>query len=100
MAFTVPSPPYSDHSGAGKRFCQQYQPLTSELAGMDEKNIDLKIANGVLTIRGEKQDEKEEKKKTITCVSAVTAHSSALLRYPKVWIQTRSRRPSGRGCSR
>ena len=28
---------------------------------MDEKNIDLKIANGVLTIRGEKQDEKEKK---------------------------------------
>jgi len=58
-----PIAPYSNHSGAGKRFCQQYQPLTSELAGMDEKNIDLQIANGVLTIRGEKQDEKEEKKK-------------------------------------
>ena len=37
--------------------------ISAELAGMDEKNIDLKIANGVLTIRGEKQDEKEEKKK-------------------------------------
>ena len=30
---------------------------------MDEKNVEVKVANGVLTIRGEKQDEKEEKKK-------------------------------------
>jgi HSP20 family protein len=30
---------------------------------MDEKNIDVKFANGVLTIKGEKEDEKEEKQK-------------------------------------
>jgi HSP20 family protein len=37
--------------------------ITAELPGMDEKNIDVKFANGVLTIKGEKQDEKEEKQK-------------------------------------
>ncbi len=37
--------------------------ITAELAGMDEKNVDVKFANGVLSIKGEKQDEKEEKKK-------------------------------------
>jgi HSP20 family protein len=37
--------------------------ITAELPGMEEKNIDVKLANGILTIRGEKQDEKEEKKK-------------------------------------
>jgi HSP20 family protein len=37
--------------------------ITAELPGMDEKNIELKMANGGLTIRGEKQEEKEEKKK-------------------------------------
>ena len=37
--------------------------LTAELPGMDEKNVEVKVANGVLTIKGEKQDEKEEKKK-------------------------------------
>jgi HSP20 family protein len=37
--------------------------ITAELPGMDEKNIDVKLANGVLTIKGEKQDEKEEKQK-------------------------------------
>jgi HSP20 family molecular chaperone IbpA len=34
-----------------------------ELPGMDEKNIDVKFADGVLTIKGEKSEEKEEKKK-------------------------------------
>jgi HSP20 family molecular chaperone IbpA len=30
---------------------------------MEEKDVDVKLANGVLTIRGEKRDEKEEKNK-------------------------------------
>ena len=28
---------------------------------MDEKNIEVKLANGVLSIKGEKEEEKEEK---------------------------------------
>ena len=54
----LPTVPAVDVSETDKAY-----EITAELAGMDEKNIDLKIANGVLTIRGEKQDEKEEKKK-------------------------------------
>jgi HSP20 family protein len=37
--------------------------LTAELPGMDEKNIEVTVANGNLIIKGEKQEEKEEKKK-------------------------------------
>jgi len=37
--------------------------ITAELPGMEEKNIEVKVANGGLTIRGEKSEEKEEKKK-------------------------------------
>ena len=37
--------------------------ITAELPGMDESNIDVKFADGVLTIKGEKREEKEEKKK-------------------------------------
>jgi HSP20 family protein len=37
--------------------------ITAELPGMDEKNIEVKLANDGLTIKGEKQEEKEEKKK-------------------------------------
>lgn len=37
--------------------------ITADLPGMDEKNIEVKVANGNLTIKGEKREEKEEKKK-------------------------------------
>jgi HSP20 family protein len=37
--------------------------VTAELPGMDEKSIEVKVAGGALTIKGEKQEEKEEKKK-------------------------------------
>ena len=37
--------------------------ITAELPGMDNKDIELKLANDTLTIKGEKKDEKEEKEK-------------------------------------
>jgi HSP20 family protein len=38
--------------------------ITSELpAGMGDKNVEVRFAEGVLTIKGEKEEEREEKKK-------------------------------------
>jgi HSP20 family protein len=37
--------------------------VTAELPGLNEKDVEVKYANGMLTISGEKQVEKEEKKK-------------------------------------
>jgi len=37
--------------------------ITADLPGMDEKNVEVQVANGNLTIKGEKKEEKEEKKK-------------------------------------
>jgi HSP20 family protein len=37
--------------------------IIAELPGMEEKDIDVKFADGVLTVKGEKKEEKEEKKK-------------------------------------
>ena len=37
--------------------------ITAELPGMDEKNIDVKFADGILAIKGEKTEEREEKKR-------------------------------------
>ena len=37
--------------------------ITADLPGMDEKNVEVSLVNGNLTIKGEKQEEKEEKKK-------------------------------------
>jgi HSP20 family protein len=37
--------------------------ITAELPGLDENNVEVKFADGLLTIRGEKREEKEEKRK-------------------------------------
>ncbi|WP_342242201.1 Hsp20/alpha crystallin family protein [Inquilinus sp. OTU3971] len=37
--------------------------LTAELPGLDERHIEVKLSNGVLTIKGEKSEEKEEREK-------------------------------------
>lgn len=42
--------------------------ITAELPGLDEKNIEVNVAHGGLTIKGEKTEEKEEEKKdTYVC---------------------------------
>jgi HSP20 family protein len=37
--------------------------ITAELPGMDEKDIEVKLANNTLTVKGEKKEEKEEREK-------------------------------------
>lgn len=37
--------------------------ITAELPGMDEKDVEIKLSNGMLTIKGEKSEEKEEREK-------------------------------------
>ena len=37
--------------------------ISAELPGMDEKNVEVKVSNGMLIIRGEKCEEKEEREK-------------------------------------
>jgi HSP20 family protein len=38
--------------------------ITTELPGIDEKDVEINVADGILTIRGEKKEEKKEEKKT------------------------------------
>ncbi|WP_429819756.1 Hsp20/alpha crystallin family protein [Ensifer sp. B1-9] len=37
--------------------------ITAELPGIEEKDIEVKVSNGILTIRGEKEESREEKDK-------------------------------------
>lgn len=37
--------------------------ITAELPGLDEKDVEIKISNHTLTIKGEKSEEKEDKRK-------------------------------------
>src|SRR6516165_6130087 len=50
--------------------------ITADLPGMEEKNIEIKVTDGVLTMKGERQEEKEEKKRTITCRRAASVRSN------------------------
>jgi len=56
--FTWPAMPAVDLVETDKGY-----EITAELPGLDEKDVEVKFADGVLTIKGEKQEEKEEKKK-------------------------------------
>jgi HSP20 family protein len=38
--------------------------VTTELPGLDEKDVEISVADGMLTIRGEKKTEKDERKKS------------------------------------
>ncbi len=42
--------------------------VTTELPGIDEKDVEISVADGMLTIRGEKKFEKDEKKKNYRLV--------------------------------
>ena len=37
--------------------------LTADLPGVDEKNVEVKVSGDALTIKGEREEHKEEKKK-------------------------------------
>ncbi|MDX1482874.1 MAG: Hsp20/alpha crystallin family protein [Alphaproteobacteria bacterium] len=37
--------------------------ITAELPGIDEKDVEVSLADGVLTVKGEKKEEREEKEK-------------------------------------
>ena len=42
---------------------EKHYELTAELPGINEKDIDLKVSNGILTISGDKEEKKEESDK-------------------------------------
>src|SRR5262245_61903781 len=50
--------------------------ITAELPGMDESNIDVKFADGTLTIKGEKRDQRRRSRRTTTFPNVTTVRSS------------------------
>ncbi|WP_436025791.1 Hsp20/alpha crystallin family protein [Trinickia sp. LjRoot230] len=47
---------------AGQQTDKSYE-ISAELPGLDEKDIEVKLVDGSITIKGEKREEKEESKK-------------------------------------
>ena len=56
--------------------------IEAELPGVDEKDVTVTVANGMLTIKGEKNGKKKRRTKTTILPSAATAPSSARTRLP------------------
>ena len=56
--------------------------VTAELPGMDEKDVEVNFADGVLSIKGEKREEKEEKKKDYYLSERRYGSLSRALRVP------------------
>ena len=56
--------------------------ITADLPGVDEKDVDLTLVNGVLTLRGEKKAEKEEKEKNYHVVERSYGSFTRSFRLP------------------
>ena len=63
----------SDRSGRARQCVR----ADSRDAGLDEKNISVDVARGVLTVKGHKEEDKVEKSRTSTCASGASARSPA-----------------------
>jgi len=57
--------------------------VTAELPGLEEKDVQVNVADGVLTIRGEKKAEKEEKDKNYHLVERSYGSFSRALALPE-----------------
>ena len=91
-AFTMPSPAVDiTEDEAGYK-------VTAELPGMSEKEIEVVVSGGTLTLKGEKRPRRSRRRRTSTCPSVPTVRSSAASTCPKAWIATRSLRTSPRVC--
>ena len=56
--------------------------VKGEVPGMDEKDIDINISHGLLTITGEKKHEKEDKNENYHCVERHYGKFSRTMRVP------------------
>ena len=70
--------------------------ITAELPGMDEKNIEVKVAAGVLTIKGEKREETEKREQDYYLQERSFGSFERSFEVPETVARTRSKQASGR----
>lgn len=68
--------------------------ITAELPGIDEKNIEVNLANDGITIKGEKREETEEKRKDYSISERRYGSFERYFAVPGASTPTRSRRRS------
>src|SRR5437899_12248081 len=69
--------------------------VSAEIPGVEPKDIDVSVEDGMLTIKGEKKYERQEKEKGSIEWSAATAHLSARSNCLTKWTN-RKQKPSSR----
>jgi HSP20 family protein len=74
--------------------------ITAELPGLEEKDVQINLVDNVLTITGEKKEEKEEKEKNYRLLERSYGSFSRTLELPAGIEPDAVRPPSPRGCSR
>ena len=74
--------------------------LKADLPGVNDKDIEVKLDDGVLTLSGERKFEKETKDETCGGSSAAMDRSGAVSHYPKRLTRRRSQPPTRKACSR
>lgn len=57
--------------------------VKTEVPGLDPKDIDISLADGILTIKGEKKQEKEEKEESYHLIERSFGSFSRSIRLPK-----------------
>ncbi len=72
--------------------------ITAELPGLSEKNVEIKLSNHTLTIKGEKSEERKTSGRTTTSPSVATGPSSAAFSCPRASTPTRSMHISPTAC--
>jgi HSP20 family molecular chaperone IbpA len=66
--------------------------LKIEVPGIDEKDIDVRIQNNTLTVRGERKDrERKRKRRTSVASSGNTGPLPGHSRFPAPWIRASER---------
>jgi len=71
--------------------------VKAEIPGMDAKNIDISLSGDLLTIRGEKKSEREEKKENYHLVERSYGSFSRSLRLPAAVDADKTRPPISKG---
>jgi len=76
-----------------KAFC-----IKAEIPEVKKEDVKVTVENGVLILRGERKQEKEERTRNFTGSSDITAVLPEVLRFRTMWIPKRSKPLSRMGC--
>ena len=56
--------------------------VTADIPGMDKKDLDIHLSDGILTVKGEKRHEKEDKDKSYHCIERRYGSFTRTMRLP------------------